>query len=242
MTEASNARFDSEAATWDLNPDIQSATNSAYAAILSRVPSLSLDNPNKPTLLDLGTGTGLLSLLLSPHSKSILSIDPSPAMIHALTTKLTSPTAPKNITPLNALITTPSDPRLNNQKFDIIVSNLVLHHIPNLTEFINLTYGLLNPGGVIMLTDFENTGEEARKFHPEDKMEGVERHGLVRDEMVEMVNNAGFRDGKVKVGWVMRKEVERFPGEWKGGKKPVEEEGREKCEMDFNFLVVSGTK
>ncbi|KAK6532749.1 hypothetical protein TWF281_006926 [Arthrobotrys megalospora] len=244
MTDSSNARFNTEAETWDLNPDVQSATKSALAAILERSPSLSLDNPNKPKVLDLGAGTGLLSLALSPHASTILSIDPSPGMISALETKLTFPNSPKNITPLCALITDPSDPRLNNQKFDIIVSNLVMHHVPNLKEFINLTYGLLSPGGVICLTDFENTGPEARKFHPEDKMDGVERHGLLRSEMEEFVNDAGFTEGKVEVGWVMRKQVERFPGEWKGGKPKsvvLEAEG-ERCEMDFNFLVVWGRK
>lgn len=116
-----------------------------------------------------------------------------------------------------------------------------MHHIPDLSGFINLTYGLLNPGGVICLTDFENVGEESRKFHPEDKMDGVERHGLLKTEMEELVENAGFKEGKVEVGWVMRKEVERWLGEWTGG-KPVSKEGEEKCEMDFNFLVVWGRK
>ncbi|KAK6505752.1 hypothetical protein TWF481_007644 [Arthrobotrys musiformis] len=238
MTDASNARFNSEAATWDLNPDVQSATKSALAAILERIPSLSLDNPNKPKLLDLGTGTGLLSLPLSPYTSTILSIDPSPTMISHLTSKLPKET---NITPLCALISSPSDPILNSQKFDIIVSNLVLHHVPDIKQFINLTNGLLNPGGVICLTDFEDTGPESRKFHPEDKMDGVERHGLVREEMVGLLNDAGFADVKVEVGWVMRKQVERFPGEWKDG-KPLLKEGEEACEMDFNFLVLWGRK
>ncbi|KAK6343048.1 hypothetical protein TWF718_008425 [Orbilia javanica] len=246
MTDASNTRFNTEAETWDLNPDVQSATKSAFEAILARIPSLALDNPNKPTILDLGAGTGLLSIRLSPHSSKILSIDPSEAMISALTQKLTneSPTTPKNITPLCALITSPDDPRLNNQRFDIIVSNLVLHHVHNLPEFINLAHGLLNPGGVICLTDFENVGEESRKFHPEDKMEGVERHGLLRSEMEDLLKNAGFREEKVEVGWVMRKQIERFPGEWKGGKPKsvAEEKEGERCEMDFNFLVVWGRK
>ncbi|KAF3277420.1 hypothetical protein TWF132_001663 [Orbilia oligospora] len=246
MTEASTARFNSEASSWDQNPDVQSATNSAFNEILRRIPSLSLDNPAKPTLLDLGAGTGLLSLLLSPYTSQILSIDPSPTMISHLSQKLSKKDSPKNITPLCALITSPSDPCLPNtqKKFDIIISNLVLHHIPNLPEFITLTHGLLNPGGVICLTDFENVGEESRKFHPEGKMGGVERHGLVRKEMEELLITTGFEDVKVEVGWVMRKQVERWPGEWgDGGNGRTEsKDGEEVCEMDFNFLVVWGRK
>ncbi|KAF3902890.1 hypothetical protein AA313_de0208675 [Arthrobotrys entomopaga] len=279
MTEASNARFNSEAEQWDLNPDVQSATKSALSSLLERIPSLSLDNPNSirhvihasdhmrvskayfdvntmlppstSIILDLGCGTGLLTLELAPYASHILSIDPSTGMISALTSKLSQPTAPKNVTPLCALLTSPDDSALpdsesgsGKQRFDIIVSNLVLHHIPDLESFIKITYGLLAPGGTIALTDFENTGPDARKFHSEDKMEGVERHGILREEMEGMLERAGFRESKVEVGWVMRKQVERFPGEWKGG-KPKEvalEKEEDKCTMDFNFLVIMGKR
>ncbi|EPS42421.1 hypothetical protein H072_3628 [Dactylellina haptotyla CBS 200.50] len=251
MTDASNTRFNSEAESWDLNPDVQSATKSALSCLLERIPSLSLDNANKPRILDLGSGTGLLSIALSPYASQILSVDPSTGMISALEAKLNASDAPKNIKPLCALLTSPEDPAIpdsadgnGKQKYDVIVSNLVMHHIPDLPSFINLTYGLLAPGGVITLTDFENTGPEARKFHPEDKMEGVERHGLVRADMESMLKEAGFTDSKVEVAWVMRKQVERYPGEWNGG-KPKEvalEKDEDKCMMDFNFLVVMGRK
>ncbi|KAF3940541.1 hypothetical protein ABW19_dt0207838 [Dactylella cylindrospora] len=254
MTDASNERFNSEAETWDLNPDVQAATKSALEAVLERVPSLSLINHFKPKVLDLGTGTGLLSLALSPYASRILSVDPSHGMISALSRKLLAKNAPVNITPLQALLQSAEDPKLPNDpdsddpnqkiRFDVIVSNLVMHHIPDLKSFIKLTYDLLAPGGVIALTDFENTSEESRRFHPEDKMDGVERHGLLRTEMEEWLNEAGFTDAKVETGWVMRKQVERFPGEWKGGKpKSVAlEKEEDRCMMDFNFLVCMGRK
>ncbi|KAK6336166.1 hypothetical protein TWF696_001730 [Orbilia brochopaga] len=243
MTDSSNARFNSEAETWDLNPDVQASTKSALACLLERVPSLSPDNPSKPTILDLGAGTGLLSLALSPHASSILSVDPSAGMISALTTKLTAPTAPRNITPLHALLSSADDPVLppGQQRFDLIVSNLVLHHVADLRAFIKLTYDLLQPGGLIALTDFENTGPEARKFHPEDKIPGVERHGILRSEMEKLLEDAGFVERSVDVGWVMRKQVEKYPGEWGAG-KPVLKDGEEAAEMDFNFLIIMGRK
>ncbi|KAJ6257520.1 hypothetical protein Dda_7305 [Drechslerella dactyloides] len=247
MTDSSNARFNSEAETWDLNPDVQAATKSAVKCLLEKVPALSPDNPSKPAILDLGAGTGLLSLALAPHASSILSVDPSSGMISALNAKLAKPDAPQNITPLHALLTSadspllPTSPSGGRQRFDLIVSNLVLHHVPDIQAFIKLTFDLLNPGGVIALTDYENTGPEARKFHPEDKIPGVEHHGILRAEIHKMLFDADFVDGSVETGWVMRKPVERFPGEWKDG-KPAPKEGEEPCEMDFNFLLIMGRK
>ncbi|EWC44528.1 hypothetical protein DRE_06700 [Drechslerella stenobrocha 248] len=257
MTDSSNIRFNSEAETWDLNPDVQSATRSALSCLLERVPAFSPERSSKPRVLDLGAGTGLLSLALAPHASTILSVDPSPGMIAALTRKLSHASAPHNITPLCALLASSTDPALpdlpsgdtsgdtdaprQKQKYDVIVSNLVLHHVADLPAFVQLTYDLLAPGGVIALTDFEDTGPEARRFHPEDKMEGVERHGIPRADMLQLLQAAGFAQPSVEVGWVLRKRVERFPGEWKDGKLPLAD-GEAPCEMDFNFLFITGRK
>lgn len=93
------------------------------------------------------------------------------------------------------------------------------------------------------MTDFEDFGPEARKFHPESKMEGVERHGIPRAEIEEILKKIGFVDVTVEVGWTMRKEIEAWPGEW-GNKRPTKEErgGKALEEMEFPFLVMLGTK
>ena len=136
--------------------------------------------------------------------------------------------------------TKPEGPRA---KFDLILSHLVLHHIPDLPAVLHTMHGCLKPGGTVALTDFEDFGPEARKFHPEAKMAGVERHGIPKKEFSEMMTNAGLVDVQVEVGWTMRKDVERFPGEW-GQKKPTPEEIGEKdlAEMDFPFLICTGRR
>lgn len=40
MTDASNARFNAEAAAWDSNPDVHVATAGALKALLARFPDL----------------------------------------------------------------------------------------------------------------------------------------------------------------------------------------------------------
>jgi len=55
-------------------------------------------------------------------------------------------------------------------------------------------------------------GEEARRFHPEGSMEGVERHGLERGEMRRVLEGLGFGEVRVEKALEREKEVETVPG------------------------------
>lgn len=174
-------------------------------------------------------------------------------MIDALEQKLSRPDAPENINPLCIMLEDPEDSRMppahhdkpdgSRLKFDLVLSHLVLHHIPDLPAVLHTMHGCLKAGGTVALTDFEDFGPEARKFHPEAKMAGVERHGIPRGEFEQMMTNEGFADVQVKVAWTMWKEVERFAGEW-GQKRPTAEElgGKPLAEMNFPFLLCTGKR
>lgn len=204
-------------------------------------------------VLEIGCGTGLLSFRIAPYVRSILAVDAAQGMIDALNIKLQQPNAPKNVAALSIMLEDPEDGRMPaadessakgpRRKFDLVLSHLVLHHIPELQPLLHTMVGCLKSGGTIALTDFEDFGPEARKFHPEAKMEGVERHGIARKEFASMIAEAGFVDVDVNVGWTMRKDVERYPGEW-GQKKPSASEigGEGLAQMDFPFLICMGKR
>jgi SAM-dependent methyltransferase len=240
MTSASTARFNAEALSWDNNPDVQQATALAHKAYLSHLPdpgTLSTYN-----ILDLGCGTGLLSLALAPSVRSVTAVDASDGMIAALQSKLASPdNTVKNVRPVCALLQDPDDARLAvdpvtgtaqpGRRFDLVVSHLVLHHIPDLPALFKTIHGCLWQGGKVMVTDFEDFGPEARKFHPEEKMDGVERHGIERAEIRRVLEGAGFEEVKVETAFEMGKKVETEPGS--GVLGPV---------LVFPFLICEGTK
>lgn len=277
-TNTGNDRFNAEAAAWDANSDVHLASDGALQALLATYSSSSSSQPpfyltkTNPTVevLEIGCGTGLLSLRLAPYVRSILAIDAAEGMIAALESKLAGPEggqvddaegqdhhhhqARSIITPLCILLEDPEDQRLPpatttsaspsleqnqpRQKFDLVISHLVLHHIPDLFPLLKTMYGCLKPGGEVALTDFEDFGPEARKFHPESKMVGVERHGINAEWFAGLMREVGFENVNVKPAWTMEKEVERFPGEW-GEVRPT---GVDLGKMGFPFLLCRGTK
>lgn len=152
-------------------------------------------------------------------------------MIKALQTKLAAQTDASNINPVCAMLEDPDDPKIQEasatglpKRFNLVISHLVLHHIPSLPDILRTMWGTLKPGGRIALTDFENFGPEAIQFHPQHKLEGVERHGITKQEMESLLKEARFVDVEVKEAWRMPKDVES------GGS------------MNFPFLICMGTK
>lgn len=114
-------------------------------------------------------------------------------------------------------------------RFDLIVSHLTLHHIPSLPEMFSIMNECLKPGGMIALTDYEDFGPEAVPFHPISKREGVERHGIKKAEMLELLVGTGFNEVRVEEAFVLRKQVET-------------EDGKPAKEMNFPFLLCLGVK
>lgn len=169
----------------------------------------------------------------------------------------------EKITPLCLLLEDPEDARLPpadpgegagsgagagaspRRKFDLITSHLVLHHIADVRGVLATMLGCLRPGaGEVALTDYEDFGPEARRFHPEARTAGVERHGIGAGWLAALMREVGFAGVRVEApAWTMEKEVERWPGEWggaDGGEVRRPEEGAEV--MGFPFLLARGRR
>jgi hypothetical protein len=83
----------------------------------------------------------------------------------------------------------------------------------------------------VALTDYEDFGREAIRFHPMSKRPGVEHHGIKKGVAEQLLREAGFTDVRVEEAYVLRKKVD-------------EEDRMEKLEgeMAFPFLMVYGVK
>lgn len=242
-----NDRFNAEAAAWDSNPFVKEMSLEAWKSIQTNVPCLS-STLEECDVLEIGCGTGLLSLEVAPAVKRLVAVDAAQGMIEVLSSKLDRSDAPKNITPLAILLEDPEDARMPpadaarpdgpRLKYDLIISHLVLHHIADLKQVLTTMLGCLKEGGMVALTDFEDFGPEARRFHPESKMDGVERHGINRKWMAALMEDVGYKSVDVKVAWEHTKLVERYPGEFKEG-KPADGQGEN---MSFSYVICLGQK
>ncbi len=165
-------------------------------------------------------------------------------MISAFNAKLSDPTH-ANLCAVNHILSSADDPKLQGAasalatergekpappyRFDLVVSHLTLHHIPSMPDTFATLLNCLKHGGMVALTDYEDFGDEAIRFHGQSKRPGVERHGLKRGEVEQMLLGTGFNEIRVEEAFVLKKEVATE------GEKPARE-------MEFPFLMCYGVK
>lgn len=133
------ARFGARAASYEAHAGLQAAVARKLAAHL---PDLSA-----PAVLELGCGTGLLSrhlLARYPGGRFVLT-DGSPAMIAECRRNLADIDGPS----VRFEVMDAGRPG-GDGGFDLIVTSMTLHWLPNPLASLNRLSALLSPGGVVM--------------------------------------------------------------------------------------------
>ncbi|KAF2734527.1 S-adenosyl-L-methionine-dependent methyltransferase [Polyplosphaeria fusca] len=246
--EINNERFNAEAAKWDSNKKHVESVEKAFEAIKQHVPAFGDGSSKNLDVLEIGCGTGLLSFLLAPHVRSLVGVDTSDGMIDAFNSKVAALSDPSkaNLAAVKVLLEEPNDVALQGASaalasrrgesghnapynFDLIVSHLTLHHIPSLPDIFSTLFKCLKAGGRIALTDYEDYGPEAITFHAEAKRNGVQRHGIKKDEVEMIIDGTGFNEVRVERVFSLRKEV-------------AAENGQPAQERDFPFLICLGQR
>lgn len=169
--------------------------------------------------------------MISAFDTKLGDLDPSKANLCSLNHFLTSADSPELQQAAATLAAKVNSKAEKPYRFDLAVSHLTLHHIPSLPEIFSTLFECLKSGGTVALTDYEDFGSEAIRFHPVSKRPGVERHGLKRKEIEAQLKEAGFTQVRVEEAFVLAKEVEA-------------EDGMAVLngEMEFPFLMCYGVK
>ncbi|MEK4747334.1 class I SAM-dependent methyltransferase [Niallia sp. FSL W8-0177] len=143
-----------------------------------------LENSTSLSLLDYGSGTGLVSLELSDLVASILLVDSSEQMLEVAQAKI----ANRGIMNADILYSdfTQDTPK---HKADVILMSLVLLHIPNTKKILQALFQILNQDGKLIIIDFEKN----------DKINHPKVHnGFTEEELNEILSEVGFRSSKRK--------------------------------------------
>jgi cyclopropane fatty-acyl-phospholipid synthase-like methyltransferase len=138
-------------------------------------------------ILDFGSGTGLLLSEIAPYVGEITAVDISSAMNDVLHSKKEEIKCSLQIVQMD--LTKES----LEQKFDAIISSMTIHHVEDVLSLFKKFHSLLKDNGIIALADLDT---EDGSFHTEDT--GVFHTGFDREDFVQMVKKAGFKDIKIQ--------------------------------------------
>ncbi len=178
-TQLDAAHFDSKARQWDDNPVFQERGLKIAQAIRQAVPL-----HRQMSALDYGCGTGLLSFPLKDELGAILLADSSGGMLEVVAEKITAQGI-TNMTPLKLDLLTDPTP---TQTFDLIVTAMTLHHVPDTDHILRVFHDLLNPGGYLCIADLD---QEDGSFHG---LEVDVHHGFDQADLSRRTAQAGFAD------------------------------------------------
>jgi len=112
--------------------------------------------PQPPVVMEVGPGDGELLLQLAKHFQQVIALDNSAEMLEQAR-KTAAEHAINNVEFIHGDITKAPRRRLH---CDLIILNMVLHHIPAPVEVFQEAFRLLNPGGVLLLVELVNHDQD----------------------------------------------------------------------------------
>ncbi|MGD9901846.1 MAG: class I SAM-dependent methyltransferase [Vicinamibacterales bacterium] len=140
----SNAYHEAESAVYD---EVHRELDDAAEAWTRCLESLARTLPASLRVLDIGAGTGFASLqvlrVLGPRIERLVCLDPSAAMLAKARLRLDG----RGVTP-RFVVGDLAAVRPRGGQFDLVVTNSVLHHVPDVAGFLAGVHGLLSAGGV----------------------------------------------------------------------------------------------
>jgi ubiquinone/menaquinone biosynthesis C-methylase UbiE len=184
--------FDTVAQDWDRNQVHIKRTKAIAAAIKEMI------KPDKKSVaLEFGAGTGLLSFALKNNFSHITLMDSSAEMIKATMEKVVY-SGNKHLVPLFFDL---EKKNYKETKFDVIFSQMALHHVQDIEKIIISFKKLLNKGGKLALADLYT---EDGTFH-DFLFEG--HRGFDPLFLIALLRKNGFKNTLHKKVFTIKKDI-----------------------------------
>lgn len=188
-------RFNEQAATWDDDPSHTERATAVAAVVRGAVPLR-----DDMHALEIGGGTGLLSRALAEDLGTVVVTDVAPGMVEAATAAL----AGQQYDGWEARLYDIEHDPLPEERFDLVLGQLALHHMGDVPAVVRRCAELLRPGGRVALVDLDHDpgGDfhaAVHDFHGHD--------GFTRDDVRQWLGEAGFTEVAFTDAGAVTKEV-----------------------------------
>jgi len=180
MNTENRKDFDKEAVLWDANPGRVKLAHDVAAAIINEIKLT-----KNMEVIDFGCGTGLLTLKLQPLVKNITGVDNSSGMLGILERKVKE----QQLANVRTQYVDFENGNRVEGYYDLIVSSMVLHHIPETFALFKEWFNLLRPNGQVCFADIDT---EDGAFHGDNI--GVHHFGFDRVHLKQLLLETGFCD------------------------------------------------
>ncbi len=145
---------------------------------------------SKDSVLDVGAGTGFLTLEAAKIAQRVIALDFSQAMTEKALSKIKRENAEFKIGNVEKI-------PLENSSVDVVIGNMVLHHCPNPASAIKEMARVLKGSGRLVLSDLtEHNHEALRREHADIwlgfKVENVQEmflDGGLKEVVVELLGS-----------------------------------------------------
>lgn len=192
-----HGNFDEMAKTWDDDPaKVERATIVARQIVDAVAPT------GSTRLLEYGAGTGLVAQALAPHVGPLTLVDPSQGMREAMAAKVAHGALPADARIWSIRLGEDPTP---DERFDLVVTVQVLHHVDVLEPVLAAFAELTEPGGHLCVCDLES---EDGSFHGEG-FGG--HHGFDRGVLRSQIAAAGFTDITYQHAYDLDKDGHAYP-------------------------------
>lgn len=182
MGNGDAARFDEKAATWDDDPGNVTRAQAVAEVVRDAVPLR-----DDMRALEIGAGTGLLARALADDVDTVVVTDVSSGMVGAATAALDDP----RYDGWQARLFDIEHDALPDERYDLILGLLTLHHMHDIGAVLRRCTELLEPGGWVAMADLDHDPQgdfhaSVHDFHGHD--------GFTREAVSTWLTEAGFTD------------------------------------------------
>ena len=192
-------RFDTLAQQWDSKPErVESAMN-----FVNYIKDEIKEDISKFNLLDYGCGSGLVSFGFASDVNSIVGLDYSTGMVDRYNDKAKQ----LNFAQLKAKQHNINEENLSANQFDLIATNMTMHHIKDITNFISVLKNSLTEDGYLYISDLII---EDGKFHSMGN-DDVEHLGFDEETLYKEFKNQGFKNIKFTILQTIKKDYGDYP-------------------------------